>query len=164
MVRYVEDAFVDSYYPTIENVFNKTIKYRNKEYDCDIIDTAGQDEYSILNSRHAIGIHGYVLVYSIALRSSFEMIQTVYDKILNYTGTEHIPCVVVGQKSDLHVQRQVSEEDGKQLADSLKAAWVETSARHNANVAKVFELMLAETERGTAEGGPEPQPSKCVVQ
>ncbi|CAO1617472.1 unnamed protein product [Sympodiomycopsis kandeliae] len=163
IVRYVEDAFVDSYYPTIENVFNKTIKYRGKEYDCDIIDTAGQDEYSILNSRHAIGIHGYVLVYSIALRSSFEMIQTVYDKILNYTGTETIPCVVVGQKSDLHVQRQVSEQEGKELADSLQAAWVETSARHNSNVAKVFESMLSQTEKGTAEGGPEPQPSKCIV-
>lgn len=91
------------------------------------------------------------------------MIQTVYDKILNYTGTETIPCVVVGQKSDLHVQRQVSEQEGKELADSLKAGWVETSARHNANVAKVFESMLSQTEKGTAEGGPEPQPSKCNV-
>lgn len=93
-----------------------------------------QDEYSILNSKHAIGIHGYVLVYSIASRNSFDMIQTVHDKILNYTGTESVPCVVVGQKSDLHVQRQVSEQEGKQLASSLKCAWVETSARHNANV------------------------------
>jgi Ras homolog enriched in brain len=129
VVRYVDDAFVDSYYPTIENIFNKKIKYRNSDFECDIIDTAGQvrfpfsflcfdssdiplllcddeqDEYSILNSKHAIGIHGYVLVYSIASRNSFEMVQTVYDKILNYTGTESVPCVVVGQKSDLHVQR-----------------------------------------------------------
>lgn len=122
-----------------------------------------QDEYSILNSKHAIGIHGYVLVYSIASRASFDMIQTVYDKILNYTGTEHIPCVVVGSKSDLHVQRQVSEEEGKELAKQLKSAWVETSARHDVNVAKVFELMLGETERDTTEGGPEPETSKCVV-
>lgn len=41
-MRYVEDAFVDSYYPTIENIFNKTIKYKGREYDCDVIDTAGQ--------------------------------------------------------------------------------------------------------------------------
>lgn len=107
MVRFVEDAFVDSYYPTIENVFEKSVKYRGQEYSCDIVDTAGQDEYSILNSKHAIGIHGYVLVYSIASRASFEMVQTVYDKILNYTGTAAIPCVIVGQKSDLHVQRCV---------------------------------------------------------
>ena len=108
VVRFVEDAFVDSYYPTIENVFEKTIKYKGQEYYCDIVDTAGQDEYSILNSKHAIGIHGYVLVYSIASRASFEMVQTVHDKILNYTGTATIPCVIVGQKSDLHVQRYVA--------------------------------------------------------
>lgn len=35
------------------------------------------------------------------------MVQTVYDKILNYMGTESVPCVIVGQKSDLHVQRWV---------------------------------------------------------
>ncbi|GAC94593.1 hypothetical protein PHSY_002166 [Pseudozyma hubeiensis SY62] len=163
IVRYVEDAFVDSYYPTIENIFQKTITHKGQEYDCDIIDTAGQDEYSILNSKHAIGIHGYMLVYSIASRNSFDMVQTVYDKILNYTGTESVPCVIVGQKSDLHVQRQVSEAEGKQLAAQLKAAWIEVSARHNANVAKAFESMLGETDKGTTEGGPEPQPSKCIV-
>ncbi|KAI3478784.1 hypothetical protein L1887_59187 [Cichorium endivia] len=163
IVRYVEDAFVDSYYPTIENIFQKTITHKGQEYDCDIIDTAGQDEYSILNSKHAIGIHGYMLVYSIASRNSFDMVQTVHDKILNYTGTESVPCVIVGQKSDLHVQRQVSEAEGKQLASQLKAAWIEVSARHNANVAKAFEAMLGETEQGTQEGGPEPQPSKCIV-
>lgn len=163
VVRFVEDAFVDSYYPTIENVFEKNVKHRGQEYSCDIVDTAGQDEYSILNSKHAIGIHGYVLVYSIASRASFEMVQTVYDKILNYTGTAAIPCVIVGQKSDLHVQRQVSEAEGKELAQQLQCAWVETSARHNANVAKVFELVLAEIEKASTQNGTEPQPSKCTV-
>ncbi|SHO79307.1 Similar to S.cerevisiae protein RHB1 (Putative Rheb-related GTPase) [Malassezia sympodialis ATCC 42132] len=163
VVRFVEDAFVDSYYPTIENVFEKTVKYKGQEYNCDIVDTAGQDEYSILNSKHAIGIHGYVLVYSIASRASFEMIQTVYDKILNYTGTSTIPCVLVGQKSDLHAQRQVPEAEGKALAQSLHCAWVEASARHNANVTKVFELVLAEIEKASAPGGAEPQPSKCTI-
>lgn len=104
-----------------------------------------------------------MLVYSIASRNSFDMVQTVHDKILNYTGTESVPCVIVGQKSDLHVQRQVSEAEGKQLAAQLKAAWIEVSARHNANVAKAFEAMLGETDKGTQEGGPEPQPSKCIV-
>lgn len=163
VVRFVEDAFVDSYYPTIENVFEKTVKYRGQDYYCDIVDTAGQDEYSILNSKHAIGIHGYVLVYSIASRTTFEMIQTVYDKILNYTGTSTVPCVLVGQKSDLHAQRQVSEAEGKALAQSLHCAWIETSARHNANVSKVFELVLAEIEKASSPGGAEAPSSSCVV-
>ena len=43
-----------------------------------------QDEYSILNSKHFIGIHGYMLVYSVASRQSFEMVRIIRDKILNH--------------------------------------------------------------------------------
>lgn len=42
-----------------------------------------QDEYSILNSKHFIGIHGYMLVYSVASLPSFEMVQVIRDKILD---------------------------------------------------------------------------------
>jgi Ras family protein len=60
-----------------------------------------QDEYSLFNHKYAVGIHGYILVYSIASRQSFEMIQTLHDKILDFQGVEKVCCVVVGQKSDL---------------------------------------------------------------
>lgn len=60
-----------------------------------------KDEYSILNSKHAIGIHGFVLVYSVTSRNSFDMIQIVYDKIINFCGIKEIPCVIVGSKIDL---------------------------------------------------------------
>ena len=42
MIQFIENHFVDSYYPTIENTFSKSIKYNGVEYECDIIDTAGQ--------------------------------------------------------------------------------------------------------------------------
>jgi small GTP-binding protein len=41
-VQYVENHFVDSYNPTIENAFNKVIKYKGEEYNTEILDTAGQ--------------------------------------------------------------------------------------------------------------------------
>lgn len=43
-----------------------------------------QDEYSILNSKHFIGIHGYMLMYSVASKQSFEMVRIIRDKILNH--------------------------------------------------------------------------------
>lgn len=55
-----------------------------------------------------MGIHGYVLVYSIANRQSFELVQTIYDKLLEATSMEWAPCVVVGNKSDLEGARSVS--------------------------------------------------------
>jgi Ras homolog enriched in brain len=38
----MEGFYVESYYPTIENTFFKTLSYKGIEYECDIIDAAGQ--------------------------------------------------------------------------------------------------------------------------
>jgi Ras family protein len=46
-----------------------------------------------------------MLVYSITSRQTFEMVQTVHDKILDFAGIERVPCVVVGQKLDLAAER-----------------------------------------------------------
>ncbi|KAI9069248.1 hypothetical protein FKP32DRAFT_1560144 [Trametes sanguinea] len=167
VIQFIENHFVESYYPTIESVFNKTVSYKGADYDCDIIDTAGQDEYSILNSKHAIGIHGYVLVYSVTNRKSFDMVRIVYDKIVNFCGMNSIPCVVVGSKIDLQnrcVPRvQVDGDEGERLARDLGAAFVETSAKNNVNVSKVFELCLAEIEKRQPNNKQEPQASKCLI-
>jgi len=163
VIQFIENHFVESYYLPIEATFQKSVNYKGVEYECDIIDTAGQDEYSILNSKHAIGIHGYVLVYSVNSRNSFDMIQIVYDKIIDFCGMNEIPCVIVGSKTDLEA-RQVKPKEGEELAKVNKAAWVETSAKNDVNVGKVFELCLAEIEkRVPANSGEAPAAGKCVI-
>ncbi|OAL51073.1 rheb small monomeric GTPase RhbA [Pyrenochaeta sp. DS3sAY3a] len=162
-VQFVDGHFVDSYYPTIENTFSKMIRYKNQDFATEIIDTAGQDEYSILNSKHFIGIHGYMIVYSVASKQSFEMARVIRDKILNHLAVEWVPIVIVGNKSDLRPeQRQVTAEDGRALAAEFKCAWTEASARYNENVQKAFELMVAEVERSQNPGEPTGG-SKCAV-
>jgi len=166
IIQFIENHFVESYYPTIESTFSKSVNYKGTEYDCDIIDTAGQDEYSILNSKHAIGIHGYVLVYSVTSRNSFDMIQIVYDKIVDFCGMNDIPCVIVGSKIDLQtspISRQVLSAEGEELAKTNKAAWVETSAKNNINVGKVFELCLGEIEKRSPSTKTEPPTGRCVT-
>jgi len=163
VIQYIENHFVESYYPTIESTFSKSINSKGVEYDCDIIDTAGQDEYTILNSKHVIGTHGFVLVYSVTSRKSFEMIRVIYDKIVNFSGMGSIPCVIVGAKTDLQ-QRQVAPTEGQELATAHHAAWIETSAKNNVNVAKVFELCLAEIDKVTPNHqNSEPPASKCII-
>ncbi|KAI1786682.1 small GTPase superfamily [Ganoderma leucocontextum] len=165
VIQFIENHFVESYYPTIESVFTKTVNYKGVDYECDIIDTAGQDEYTILNSKHAIGIHGFVLVYSVTNHKSFDMIQVVYDKIINFCGMHSIPCVIVGSKIDLQNRqsRQVQTKEAQELASELGAAHVETSAKENVNVAKVFELCLAEIEKRQPSNKAEPKTSSCNI-
>ena len=66
---------MDSYDPTIENTFNKNLKYKGQEYDVLVVDTAGQDEYSIFPTQYSVDIDGYILVYSIDSEQSFEVVQ-----------------------------------------------------------------------------------------
>lgn len=78
-------------------------------------------------------------------------------------GTEWVPIVIVGNKSDLNpAQRQVTPEDGKALAEEFKCAWTEASARYNENVQKAFDLMIAEVEKSQNPGEPAGG-SKCTV-
>lgn len=65
---------------------------------------------------------------------SFDMIKIIRDKILNYTGTDWVPIVIVGNKSDLHGQRQISTEEGEELAALWNCQSCETSAKHNENI------------------------------
>ena len=122
-----------------------------------------QDEYSILNSKHFIGIHGYMLVYSVGSKQSFEMVRIIRDKILNHLGAETVPMVIVGNKRDLRPeQRQVSEAQGKALGEEFKCGWIEASARFDENVAAAFELMIKEIEKSQNPNEPAGG-SKCTV-
>ncbi|KAI9295790.1 ras-2 [Neoconidiobolus thromboides FSU 785] len=160
-IQFVENHFVDSYYPTIENTFTKDIKYKGQDFTVEIIDTAGQDEYSILPSQHAIGIHGYVLVYSVTSKSSFELVKIIRDKILNFTGTEWVPLILVGNKKDLQAQRQVSLDEGKELSLSWNCQHLETSAKNNDNISRAFDMMINEIEKSM--NPTEEDKKECVI-
>ncbi|RWS09032.1 GTP-binding protein Rheb-like protein, partial [Dinothrombium tinctorium] len=125
-IQFVDGQFVDSYDPTVENTFTKTVKIRGQEYYLRLVDTAGQDEFSIFPHTYAIDIHGYCFVYSINNLKSFEVIKIIYEKLIDVTGPVTVPIILVGNKVDLHkFERVVSYEKGKQLAEHMKAQFME---------------------------------------
>jgi len=164
-IQFVEGQFVDSYEPTIENTFNKTIKVRGQEYQLVLVDTAGQDEYSIFPTQYSMDIHGYVLVYSITDPRSLEVVQVIYDKLLDMTGKINVPIALVGNKKDLQADRKISSEQGKKLADSWKAVFLEASAKNNDSVTDIFSAILAHIEKADTGGsnGQGTDKGNCVI-
>lgn len=72
--------------------------------------------------------------------------------------------MIVANKSDLRPeQRQVSQPDGRKLAEELGCGFIEASARYNENVGQAFEGMVAEIEKGQEAGQPKEGNSKCAV-
>jgi len=66
--------------------FEKTINVNNQDYRLKLIDTAGQDEYFVLNTLYTISTHAYVIVYDITVRKSFEVAEIIYEKLCDITG------------------------------------------------------------------------------
>lgn len=59
---------------------------------------------------------GFLLVYSITSRQSFEEILTFQQQILRVKDKDYFPMIVVGNKADLEGEREVSTEGMSSLA------------------------------------------------
>nr|CCA20867.1 ras family GTPase putative [Albugo laibachii Nc14] len=158
---FVENRSLDAYHPTIENMFHTTIHFQNAHFVTDIVDTAGMDEYSNFSQAASVGVHGYVLVYSIGSRISFDTIKRINMKLVAMLGCDP-PRVLVGSMSDLENLRQVGKEEGQLLARQWECPFVESSAKDNDSITEVFTYLIKEIERdsGLLEVSRE---SACII-
>jgi GTPase KRas len=77
-----QSHFVDEYDPTIEDSYRKQCVIDDEVALLDILDTAGQEEYSAMREQYMRTGEGFLLVYSITDQSSFEEIQSFCQQIL----------------------------------------------------------------------------------
>jgi len=163
-IQYVEQKFVDSYDPTIENTFVTTASIRGQPYSLKLVDTAGQDEYSIFPTQYTMDIHGYCLVYSINSMKSFDVVKVIYEKLLDLTGNANLPILLVGNKNDLQMERVVPTEEGRKLAAHMKASFIEVSARQHSAVKDLFENLIVNIEKRADDGhSSDRSNSKCII-
>ena len=132
-IRLVTDNFLDEYDPTIEDSYRKSVKIDNENALLDILDTAGQEEFSSMQDQWMRDGHGYLLVYNITSEITFDEVSLLYDKLLRVKETDRTPIVLAGNKADLTDQRKVSYERGEALAKQWGVPFFETSAKMKLN-------------------------------
>ena len=153
VVQLVQNHFCEEYDPTIEDTYRKQITVDGKTLLLDILDTAGQEEYSPLRNQYLRAGHGFIIVYAINSRVSFDGVNKFHEHILReQDGFAHM--VLVGNKCDLDSERQVQTEEGQSLAREWCCSFLETSAKTRTNVEEVF-FSLA---REISQPGPGPLP------
>ena len=128
----------------------------------EVLDTAGQEEYTALRDQWIRDGEGFVLVYSITSRSSFSRIQKFHNQIQRVKDSSNAgsptigsylngpmsptmgivngpaPVMLVGNKSDRVTEREVSTQEGNALAKELGCEFVEASAKNCINVERAF--------------------------
>lgn len=136
-VQFTLNCFIETYDPTIEDAYRKQMIVDQKLCFIEVIDTAGQEEYSTLRDQWVREGQGFVLVYSIASRATFDRLEVFRQNMVRVKRT-HPVFVLVGNKCDKTYEREVSREEGAALARQFGCEFLETSAKTAANVDRLF--------------------------
>jgi small GTP-binding protein len=155
--RYVQNAF-DAVLPRTSNAsyLEKEVRpAHGKKVRLAIWDTAGQERFHALAPLYYRDAHAALLVYDIADRASFARIGHWIAEL--QTQAPGTVLAIAGNKCDLgDAARQVSESEGRALADSIGAAFFETSAKLGTGLDAIFEHVAVEAgklRRGSQRAG-----------
>lgn len=107
----------------------------------DVLDTAGQEEYSAMREQWLRYGEGFLIVYSITSRKSFDELQSLQDQLKRVRDADsltEVPTTVFGNKIDLANDRQVQKEEGESMARNIGASFFEGSAKDGTSVEDAF--------------------------
>ena len=141
--RLIGNDFKEDYIPTIgnEKLYRDFDHKNNRKITVRIWDTAGQERLRSIAIRTIRTSKGVIFVYDITNRKSFEEMKSLF-----YETKEKISdlkSIIFGNKSDLYLYEEVTEEEGKKFADEMGAIFCLVSAKNNDNnIEKSFQILI----------------------
>ncbi|KAL2128888.1 hypothetical protein VTI74DRAFT_8509 [Chaetomium olivicolor] len=136
--QFVHNEWIESYDPTIEDSYRTQVSVDGRQVMLEILDTAGTEQFVAMRDLYMKTGQGFLLVFSIASKASFEELETLRDDIIRIKDDEDIPLVIVGNKADLEDQRAVDRAKAFSLSQRWNAPYYEASARTRTNVDEAF--------------------------
>ncbi len=116
LTYYCEGVFKDNYVATIGVDFKiKMLQIEDKRVKMQIWDTAGQERFRNITQTYYKGAAGIILAYSITDNRSYGNI-TNWIKQIETNSSEDVCKILIGTKTDLETDRQVTFEEGSVLA------------------------------------------------
>lgn len=139
--QYMENVFVESYDPTLEDSYRKETQIDGKSVILDIMDTAGQEELFSLRDQYIRTSDGFIIVYSIENKQTFGVVGDFITRILRTRNTDPqpgLPIILVGNKCDLEENREISKTEGEEIANKFGIPFYEASAKTRYNIEEIF--------------------------
>ena len=119
-----------------------TIKYNEDTVvRISLWDTAGQERFNNITKQYFNKVDGILLVYDITSRTSFNKIHNWINEINNVITPNELGIVLLGNKNDLELQREVQKDEGSVLGKELNMPFFETSAKTGKNLKESIALL-----------------------
>lgn len=92
-IQLIQNHFVDEYDPTIEDSYRKQVVIDGDTCLLDILDTAGQEEYSAMRDQYMRTGEGFLCVFAIDNMKSFEDVESYRGQIRRVKDADDIPMI-----------------------------------------------------------------------
>ncbi|KAI0094152.1 P-loop containing nucleoside triphosphate hydrolase protein [Irpex rosettiformis] len=164
-VRFIKGEIPEHYNPTIEELYQQEIEVGGERISLDILDTAGAEQFTMLNEVYIRSGHGFLLVFSLTDEASFCNLDHIRQQIFRIKGDKSdIPIMIVGTKQDLYSERQVTRQTIQEYSARWGFGLYETSAKKNWHVQDVFEELTRDMRKRYPAPPKKWHKKDCLVQ
>jgi Ras-related protein Rab-6A len=152
ITRFMYDSYDSTYQATIGIDFlSKTMHLEDRTVRLQLWDTAGQERFRSLIPSYIRDSSVAVVVYDVTNRKSFENVSKWIDDVRTERG-QNVIVVLVGNKTDLEEERQVTAVEAEARAQELDVMWIETSAKTGHNIKGLFRKVAQALPKPNAPG------------
>ena len=148
LIRYVRNNFSDIFLTTIG--LDKEIKiyqHMDKKYRLILWDTAGQERFKSLPKKYFQNADGILLLYDVSKKDTFEHVKNWIEDIkFNLNEERKTNIYLIGNKLDL--ERNVTREEGLEMARELGIKYFECSNKLNININEIMAHMIMDCSEG----------------
>ncbi|XP_056402668.1 ras-related and estrogen-regulated growth inhibitor-like protein isoform X2 [Hyla sarda] len=150
-VRFLTRRFIGEYVGT-ESIYTHNVIVDGRETFFSIWDSVCPQNPNLqtcVSEDQLRWADGFILVYSICDRNSFNVMQKQLQRIrqLKRRNSSAAPIIIVGNKRDLQHRREISSEEGRMLAISSDCDFFEISAAETYHGSLVVFHQLLESVR-----------------
>ena len=160
MNRFITDQFTEEYDVKNNYIYNnkiiifnknqstigvdfatKSIEYKDNSLKLQMWDSAGLERYRALIPSYVRGASIIFIIYDISSTETFNNLST-WINFIKQVNTDNSMIVLCGNKTDL--QRKVTTQEGKNLANKEQMMFFEVSAKNGENINKMMYSCIAE--------------------
>ncbi|KAG1464772.1 hypothetical protein G6F46_002315 [Rhizopus delemar] len=152
LLQFTDKRFMPAHDLTIGVGFGtRFVTVNDQQTKLQIWDTAGQESFRSITRSYYRGAAGALLVYDITRRETFENLSVWLEDARQHANPNTV-IMLIGNKSDLEGQRQVSREEAERFAQEHDLFFLETSAKLADNIEEAFVKTAEEIQKKIASG------------
>lgn len=145
--KLVENEFINEYDPTVKaEITVRMMKFKDIFVEVYLWDLPGQTTYKGIDKKFLIGADLAIFMYDVTRKSTLENVKDWFH-LTSKQAKKGFTSIIIGNKNDLEKEKQVTSQEGQDLAEKLGIQWIEISVKDNYNINESISRLLSEYER-----------------